>query len=116
VKLFFQCNKGFETHGGCRLQNSPYFCLFKYVRAVKQKVWSEAGTGERDCEEAQKILQAKLQGPVPRKMVKFNPGLSQISSTVFSSLRTCNSRLQITVEPLLRDVVMITQNVTLSNA
>ena len=25
------------------------------------------------------------QGPVPRKMVKFNQGLSQISSTVFSS-------------------------------
>ena len=30
-----------------------------------------------------------LQGPVPRKMVEFNPGLSQISSAVFS----CNSRL-----------------------
>ena len=25
-----------------RLQNSPYFCVFKYVRAVKQKVWNEA--------------------------------------------------------------------------
>ena len=24
-------------------------------------------------------------GPVPRKMVKFNPRLSQISSTIFSS-------------------------------
>ena len=22
-----------------RLQNSPYFCVFKYARAVKQKVW-----------------------------------------------------------------------------
>ena len=34
-----------------RLQNSPYFCLFKYVRAVEQKVWNEAETdsetGER---------------------------------------------------------------------
>ena len=27
-----------------RLQNSPYFCVFKYARAVKQKVWSEALT------------------------------------------------------------------------
>ena len=53
-------------------------------------------------------------GPVPQKMVKFNPGLSQISSTVFSSKN--NSRVQNTVEPLLRDTVMITQNVTLSNA
>ena len=25
-----------------RLQNSPYFYLFKYARTVKQKVWSEA--------------------------------------------------------------------------
>ena len=27
-----------------RLQNSPYFCVFKYARAVKQKVWNEALT------------------------------------------------------------------------
>ena len=25
-----------------RLHNSPYFCVFKYARAVKQKVWNEA--------------------------------------------------------------------------
>ena len=24
------------------VKNSPYFCVFKYVRTVKQKVWSEA--------------------------------------------------------------------------
>ena len=24
------------------LQNSPYFCVFKYARAVKQKVWNKA--------------------------------------------------------------------------
>ena len=30
-------------HGFFRLQNSPYFCVFKYARtAVKQKVWTEA--------------------------------------------------------------------------
>ena len=29
-----------------RLQNSPYFCVFKYARAVKQKVWNEAENGE----------------------------------------------------------------------
>ena len=27
-----------------RLQNSPYFCVFKYARAVKQKVWNETLT------------------------------------------------------------------------
>ena len=31
-----------------RLQNSPYFCVFKYTRAVKQKVWNEAENRERD--------------------------------------------------------------------
>ena len=29
-----------------RLQNSPYFCVFKYARAVKQKVWDEAENRE----------------------------------------------------------------------
>ena len=32
-----------------RLQNSPYFCVFMYARAVKQKVWNEAENRERDC-------------------------------------------------------------------
>ena len=31
-----------------RLQNSSYFCVFKYARAVKQKVWNEAENRERD--------------------------------------------------------------------
>ena len=33
---------------GIRLQNSPYFCVFKYGRAVKQKVGNEAENRERD--------------------------------------------------------------------
>ena len=53
-----------------------------------------------------RIILALTQGPVPRKMVKFYPGLSEILSTVFV-LRACNSSLQNTVEPLLRDTVMI---------
>ena len=39
-------------------------------------------------------------GPVPRKMVKFNPGLSEILITIFL-LRECNSSLQNAVELLL---------------
>ena len=41
----------------CRLQNSPYFCVFKYVRAVKQKVWkvwNEPENRERDWGETQR--------------------------------------------------------------
>ena len=36
-----------------------------------------------------KISKILLQGPVPRKMVKFNPGLSLVLSEVFL-LRICN--------------------------
>ena len=39
-------------------------------------------------------------GPVHRKMVKFNPGLSEILITIFL-LRECNSSLQNAVELLL---------------
>ena len=41
--------------GARRLQNSPYFCVFKYARAVKQKVWNEAENRERDWRETLKI-------------------------------------------------------------
>ena len=38
--------------------------------------------------------------PVPRMMVKFNPGLSEILSMIFL-LRECNSSLQNAGKPLL---------------
>ena len=38
-----------------RLQKSPYFCVFKSERAVKQKVWNEAENRERDWGETLKI-------------------------------------------------------------
>ena len=41
--------------GARRLQNSPYFCVFRYARAVKQKVWNEAENRERDWGETLKI-------------------------------------------------------------
>ena len=34
------------------LQNSPYFSVFKYARAVKQKVWNEAENKERNWGES----------------------------------------------------------------
>ena len=51
-------------------------------------------------------------GLFPQKMVKFNPGLSQILSKVFLS-KNMQFKFTNTVEPLLRDTVVITQNVTL---
>ena len=43
IKLKFIANTFFT-----RLQNSSYFCIFKYARAVKQKVRNEAENRERD--------------------------------------------------------------------
>ena len=43
-----------------RLQNSPYFCVFKYARAVKQKVWNEAENRERDWRETLKFFFSRL--------------------------------------------------------
>ena len=49
-------------------------------------------------------------GLFPQKMIKFNPELSQILSKVFLS-KNMQFNFTNTVEPLLRDTVMITQNV-----
>ena len=37
-----QHSSSLGCHFFCRLQNSPYFCVFKYVWAVQQKIWNEA--------------------------------------------------------------------------
>ena len=49
---WFFCSPSLWT----RLQNSPYFCVFKYARAVKQKVWNEAENRERDWGETLKFF------------------------------------------------------------
>ena len=49
------CNESPNSPLPFRLQNSPYFCVLKYARAVKQKVWSEAENSERDWGETLKI-------------------------------------------------------------
>ena len=66
-------------------------------------------------EQCTKCKLIKPPGPAPRKMVKSNPGVSQILSKV-SPLRTCNLSFQKTVVTLLRKKEMITRNVTLSKA
>ena len=42
-----------------RLQNSPYFCVFKYARAVKQEVWNETENREWDSSHARRALRAR---------------------------------------------------------
>ena len=43
-----------------RLQNSPYFCVFKYARAVKQKVWNKAENRERDWGDVGRVRLARF--------------------------------------------------------
>ena len=51
----YNYNNNGLSHGVIRLQSSPYFCVFNYARAVKQKVWNEAENSERDWGETLKI-------------------------------------------------------------
>ena len=44
----------------CGLQNSLYFCVFKYARVVKQKVWNEAENRERDLGRLARFARVRL--------------------------------------------------------
>ena len=60
--LFYACRRKntFVSLKHNRLQNSPYFCVFKYARAVKQKVWNEAQNRKRDWGEKKlTVLQSR---------------------------------------------------------
>ena len=46
-----------------RLQNSPYFCVLKYAREAKQKVWNEAENRDPDWGETLKIFSPRLTSP-----------------------------------------------------
>ena len=56
VAIFYRRSCVAPHHTNDGLQNSPYFCVFKYTRAVKQKVWNEAENRERDWGETLKFL------------------------------------------------------------
>ena len=54
-----------------RLQNSPYFCAFKYARAVKQKVWNEAENRERDWGETLSACEARARKSLTPRFTDF---------------------------------------------
>ena len=56
---------------GYRLQNSPYFCVFKYARAVKQKVWNEAENRERDWGETLSACEARARKTLTPRFTDF---------------------------------------------
>ena len=55
-----------------RLQNSPYFCVFKFARAVKQKVWNEAENRERDWGETLKIRTVRFAYVIFVRITRFS--------------------------------------------
>ena len=55
-----------------RLQNNPYFCVFKYGRAVKQNVWNEAENIERDWGETLKIRTVRFAYVIFVRITRFS--------------------------------------------
>ena len=61
IKVKYE-NKEFQNSNGTpspSLQNSPYFCVLKYTRAVKQKVWNEAENREPEWGETLRACEAR---------------------------------------------------------
>ena len=61
-----------DCEGIGRLQNSPYFCVFKYAGAVKQKVWNEAENRERDWGETLKIRTVRFAYVIFVRITRFS--------------------------------------------
>ena len=68
-------------HDVARLQHSPYFCVFKCARAVKQKVWNEAENRERDWGETLRACETRA----PRVRKTFTPRFTDFFTTVLQS-------------------------------
>ena len=60
------------SHITSRLQNNPYFCVFKYGRAVKQNVWNEAENIERDWGETLKIRTVRFAYVIFVRITRFS--------------------------------------------
>ena len=71
------CSPRFGNLWCTRLQNSPYFCVFEYARAVKQKVWNEAENRERDWGET--LLRHAL--PISLLILRKKPPVLQSNGT-----------------------------------
>ena len=78
-----------------RLQNSPYFYVFKYARAVKQKVWYETENRERDWGELARVAHARLLRhalPISLLILRKKPTVLQSIELPPLTLRFCLSR------------------------
>ena len=83
-----------------RLQNSPYFCVFKYARAVKQKVWNEAENRERDygrvrlaCFARVRLLRHAL--PISLLILRKKPTVLQSREPITTTYRVSREKKNI---------------------
>ena len=65
-----------------RLQNSPYFCVFKYAQAVKQKVWNKAENRERDWGETPVARVRLLRHALPISLLILRKKRTVLQSTL----------------------------------
>ena len=71
-----------------RLQNSPYFCVFKYAKTVKQKVWNVAENRERDGGETLRAWEARaLRYALPISLLILRKKPSVLQSTTYLAFR-----------------------------
>ena len=70
--FFFPRKEILERTLWARLQNSPYFCVYKYTRAVKPKVWNEAENRQRDWGETLKIRTVRFAYVIFVRITRFS--------------------------------------------
>ena len=70
---------------GSRLRKSLYFCVVKYARAVKQKVWNEAETREWDWGEMLQACEARARKTLTPRFTDFFTDFEKKKTTVLQS-------------------------------
>ena len=87
IKRDFKRFKAKRNRESERLRNSPYFCVLKTARAVKQKVWNEAENRERDWGETLKIGACEARALRARKTL--TPDFTRISLLILRKKTDC---------------------------
>ena len=97
-------------HDNYRLQNSPYLCVFKYARVVKQKVWNEAENRERDGGETLKIRPSPTQARALCARKTLTPRFTgfftdfEKKTTVFQSMITILVRSEQSLKKTMKGI------------
>ena len=83
------CNSEEVLRYNVDCKSSPYFCIFKYAQAVKQKVWNEAKSGVRDWGETLKTSRFRLPIPITDFFADFEKKTDRFQSSCNSNGKVC---------------------------